>query len=175
MLVDIVIFSMMFSAPFLLLVYLNKRNIMCPGLMVALAVLLPALAFGAEPKPGANEKNFLGNWIVVSYTHGGVEQPKEKLDQWLVTVFSDHLTLFTDKGKHEWTFALAAKESPKAIDLTLTEGEHKGQVLRGIYRLDEGAILLAVHMKFPDSQRPKKFESKRGEPVMRIKLERKKE
>jgi uncharacterized protein (TIGR03067 family) len=76
-----------------------------------------------------------------------------------VTLVGDEFTSRIRKtvlGKGVWTIGPAA--TPKTIDLEFTQGEQKGQKLRGIYRLDEDRLVVLFGSAGQD--RPSSFEAK---------------
>ena len=70
------------------------------------------------------------------------------------------------------TFKLDSSKSPKAIDVTVTDGVGKGQTLKGIYESDGEDLKLCLTGE-PVEARPTEFLAEKGELVL-FKLKRSK-
>src|SRR5262249_62265273 len=68
---------------------------------------------------------------------------------------------------------LDATTTPKLIDVEISGGSQKGSKFEGIYELKGNKLKLCV--KITGNDRPDKFESKEGDSVALLELEKKKE
>jgi len=129
------------------------------------ATLLVAGLVLAAPAPKEDDAKALqGTWQAATYEANGVAQ-KDVADKVVCTCEKDVFTFKYD-GKVVWKAMLKLDPSkePKAIDLTITEGTNKGQVILGIYQLDNGALKWCTVIA-GDKTRPTAFESKAGSDV----------
>src|SRR3954447_25270074 len=131
--------------------------------------VLVALAAGlllAADKPAGDGasgelKKFTGTWHAVSIERDGKKVPKEEVDKVHLMVQGHKYTL--KSGDH--TIAAGAHKldpsrSPKQIDAVRSDGEHKGQTMKGIYELTEDTF--KVCFGEPGKGRPTEFSSKEG-------------
>jgi uncharacterized protein (TIGR03067 family) len=58
------------------------------------------------------------------------------------------------------TVKIDPTKKPKRIDVSFTEGKHKGQTLLGIYEIDSDAFRVCVAR--PGDERPAEFSAKAG-------------
>lgn len=127
------------------------------------AVLFAASGTGADDKPDAAKemKKFQGTWTFESSEAGGQKMPADELKT-LVLVF-DGAKHTVKKGAEviqTGTQTIDPSKSPKAIDVTITEGPSKGAVMLGIYEIDGDT--LKVCFDFGGKQRPTEFKSPPG-------------
>ena len=130
---------------------------------LACAAGLSAAAGRADDPPDAAKelKKFQGTWTFASSESGGQKLPADQLKD---------LTLTFDGAKHTvkngaeviqaGTQTLDPAKSPKAIDVTLTDGPMKGAVLLGIYEFDGDT--LKVCFDLGGKERPTEFKSTAG-------------
>jgi uncharacterized protein (TIGR03067 family) len=129
-----------------------------------LFVLLGRLA-SAEEKPkkltGDLEK-LQGTWTVLSKQ---VEGEKEESPKDVVLVIKDNDSIVIVKGKKEDSAELVIDDtkSPKEIDIKASNTE----VMKGIYHL-EGDLLKICFCKDAKGARPKKFESAKGQILLKF-------
>jgi uncharacterized protein (TIGR03067 family) len=135
--------------------------------LVGMLVSGAALLFAAEDtKDEAAQKDLkvlAGNWQVVSREVDGEKADQKALDamkvtidrEGIVTVQRDGKTI----GKSKWTNLDTAKD-PKTVDLEVIEGENKGKVYLGIYRIEENNMTIC--RANPDKKRPTTFSTEAG-------------
>ena len=136
---------------------------------IALVTLLCTLVLTASGGTGTRAgdkaevekelKKFQGTWTFVSVEAGGKELPASEVAG-LVLTFEG--AMHTVKKGNEviqvGTQKLDPSKSPKAIDVTLTEGPKKGAVLLGIYEIDGDTLKVC----FDGKKRPTEFKSPPG-------------
>jgi uncharacterized protein (TIGR03067 family) len=133
--------------------------------------LLCAAGFAASGESGirADDKadidkevrKFQGTWTIESSEAGGTALPADQLKGLIVTFEGDKHTV--KKGNEViqvGTQKLDPSKSPKAIDVTMTEGPSKGAVMLGIYEFDGDT--LKVCFDAAGKKRPTQFKSAPG-------------
>ena len=143
------------------------------AIVIGTLLVRPALSDG----PAADDAKALqGEWRVVAGEREGKKAPEKTVLAALgkLIVEGDEFTL---SGKNErpakYKIRLDPTKTPKAIDLTIQEGKHKGTTVAGIYALEKDRLRLCLPFAGPDpSARPKDFETKEGDGVMMMTLER---
>lgn len=148
-----------------------KRSLL---LVWALLATLGA-AWAVDDKVAEEDKKFEGTWVVTMMETGGQKVPEQ--------AFAD--MTFTFKGKkyeqkvgdklvEAGTQDLDPSKTPKQMDITVSEGEAKGEKQLAIYEIDgdKAKICAAIH---GDKERPNKFETKEGSMSMIFELKRKKD
>ena len=122
------------------------------------------LILAADARDDAVKKDvklFEGTWKVVSLEMEGMKSPEEQYkDAKLVCKGTDFT--FTDPGGTEYkgTFKIDPTAKPKTLDLTFAEGPNKGEVMLGIYELDETTFKFCA--KPMTKERPTEFSAKQG-------------
>jgi uncharacterized protein (TIGR03067 family) len=105
---------------------------------------------------------FKGTWRLSSREVDG----KKDSDEWVKDVIAtnDGSGTFSvrrgDKVIDEATVKLDPTQNPKTIDVTFTEGEHKGKTVLGIYEIEGDAFRVCVAR--PADERPSEFSAKAG-------------
>ena len=138
---------------------------------ISLAALYCAVGFAASAGSGivAGDKadlekdirKFQGTWTFESSEAGGKELPAGELREFVLTFEGDKHTV--KKGNEMvqvGTQKLDPSKSPKAIDVTLTEGVNKGAVMLGIYEINGDT--LKVCFDAAGKKRPTEFKSAPG-------------
>jgi len=138
---------------------------------IAFVTLLCAVGFAASGGSGtlADDKadlekevrKFQGAWTFESSETGGKELPASELAGLILTFEGDKHTV--KKGNEMvqvGTQKLDPSKSPKAIDVTLTEGVNKGAVMLGIYEINGDT--LKVCFDAAGKKRPTEFKSAPG-------------
>jgi uncharacterized protein (TIGR03067 family) len=138
---------------------------------IALVTLLGALVLTASGGTGARAddkaevekelKKFQGTWTFESSEAGGKGLPAGELKGLVLTFEGDKHTV--KKGLEViqvGTQKLDPSQSPKAIDVTMTEGLNKGAVMLGIYEIDGDTLRVCFDEK--GKKRPTEFKSPAG-------------
>ncbi|MBI3408231.1 MAG: TIGR03067 domain-containing protein [Planctomycetes bacterium] len=106
-------------------------------------------------------KKFQGTWTIESSVSGGMEVPADAL-KGLIVIFEDdkHTVKAGDKVIQVGTQKIDPSKSPKAIDVTMTEGPNKGAVMLGIYEFDGDTLKACFDAE--GKKRPTEFKSASG-------------
>lgn len=136
--------------------------------LVALLCTVGFAAFGgsctlADEKADLEKevRKFQGTWTFESCEAGGQQLPADQLKGLVLTFEGDKHTV--KKGNEviqAGTQKLDPSQSPKAIDVTMTEGPSKGIVMLGIYEIDGDT--LKVCFDAAGKKRPTQFKSAPG-------------
>jgi uncharacterized protein (TIGR03067 family) len=113
---------------------------------------------GDKADPGKEIRKFQGTWTFESSEAGGKQLPADELKKLILVFEGDKHTV--KKGNEviqAGTQKLDPSQSPKAIDVTLTEGVNKGAVLLGIYEINGDT--LKVCFSAGGKKRPTQFKS----------------
>jgi uncharacterized protein (TIGR03067 family) len=106
-------------------------------------------------------KHIQGVWRIESREVGGKKEPTEKSKDITITIDGDKVTVkLGDKVLMAGTQRLDSAKTPKAIDTTIVEGEHKGTVMLGIYEID--GETLKVCFDTEGKKRPTEFKTAEG-------------
>ena len=100
-----------------------------------------------------------GRWRVVSLEAQGHEAPAEVVAA-LKVVFKNGTVTFEpgEPGFTTYTYRVDRRVDPPQMDLTPTEGEKRGMVQKGIYRLEGDQLTVCLGMQ----ERPKEIGAKLG-------------
>ena len=138
---------------------------------MSLVALFCAVGFAASCRSGtlADDKadlqkeirKFQGTWTFESCEAGGKKLPASELKGLVLTfVGNKHTVKKGDDVIQVGTQKLDPSKSPKAIDVTLTEGVNKGAVMLGIYEFNGDT--LRVCFDATGKKRPTQFNSPPG-------------
>jgi uncharacterized protein (TIGR03067 family) len=134
------------------------------ALFCALALVVSGgVGTRADVKADAEKelKKFHGVWTFESVEAGGKKAPADELKGMTLTFAGDKYTV----KKGDMVIQVGAQKldpsrSPKAIDVTVTEGLNKGAVMLGIYEIDGDT--LKVCFEEGGKKRPTEFKSAAG-------------
>jgi uncharacterized protein (TIGR03067 family) len=136
-----------------------------PAVTIGLLLTLAAAPAADDAKDEAvkkERKRYEGTWQVVALEVDGNKAAEEDARKITVTNGADGAWAIESEGKvvARGTSTLDPTKKPKAIDLTVTEGDSKGQTDLGIYELgdDTRKVCLAPAGK----ERPTEFSSPAG-------------
>jgi uncharacterized protein (TIGR03067 family) len=138
--------------------------------VLALAAVTPALP-GDGTKGEA--KKLRGTWTLVRGEDQGKPIPPEKLKGGVIAI-SDKTIIANDKDHKKvfvMTYRLDPTQKPRAIDMTIIEGDEKqkGKTAKGIYELEGDTLKLAYAFAGP---RPTSFTTKKGDKHLSFVLKR---
>ena len=118
--------------------------------MLLLAILCGTLT--ATARAGANEeealtkarKELAGTWQAVSYALNGAEASEEDMKRIQLVIDADGKTSARRDGKTfiATTIKIDPSKTPRHMDITFTEGEDKGQVSFGIYKIEGDTLTI---------------------------------
>jgi uncharacterized protein (TIGR03067 family) len=133
--------------------------------LVTLVVTLLVTAPGgrADDKADVEKelKKFQGTWTFESVEGGGEKQPADGFKDMVITFEgARHTVKKGDEVVQAGTQTIDPSKSPKAVDVTLTEGPNKGAVMLGIYEIDGDT--LKVCFDPAGKKRPTEFKSAAG-------------
>jgi uncharacterized protein (TIGR03067 family) len=144
---------------------------------LVLGLFLAAAAGAADDATKKDQGKLQGTWQTVSGEFNG-----EKLDEELCKVlkFVCKGDKFEVQGPAEilnqyakGTFKLDATTTPKTLDITIGEGDKKGDMVESIYELD--GENLKVCAKLVGKERPADFTTKAGSNMVSLVLKREKQ
>jgi uncharacterized protein (TIGR03067 family) len=100
-----------------------------------------------------------GEWVMESHEINGHKLDEDRAKEYRRTVKDNRFEVkLGDKTVIEGTFALDPAKKPKTIDITLENGEQKGEKMLGIYELDGDTYKVCIGA--PGIDRPTEFVSK---------------
>jgi uncharacterized protein (TIGR03067 family) len=128
-----------------------------------------------EPKKRADPKDselIQGTWQVTKIEIDGKSHDAERKEKWVVG--KDTIKWSGRIRSMEMTYSLKPTEAPKAMDMTISEGQGTGEKFIGIYALDGDT--LKVCYQIVGEVRPKAFQTKQGDStIVLLTLKRKKQ
>lgn len=129
--------------------------------IVFLALLVPSAEPSREELAKRETAAMQGEWVMVSGERNGIAFPERFLKTGKRTAKGDWTAVSIDDSPIlEAKFTLDPTTSPKSIDYTLTDKDHKGEKRFGIYELDGDTLKYCVGAIGRD--RPTAFEGKEG-------------
>jgi uncharacterized protein (TIGR03067 family) len=105
---------------------------------------------------------FKGTWRMISKEVDGKKFGEEEIKDVIATFDGSGKASVRrgDKVIGEGTAKLDPTTKPKTVEVTFTEGEHKGKTIPGIYEIEGGAFRVCVAR--PGDERPTEFSAKAG-------------
>jgi uncharacterized protein (TIGR03067 family) len=112
---------------------------------------------GADDKD-KDEKAVQGVWLYESMEWNGKKIPVEQIKESTITIEGDKFTIKRGKEVAQvGTLKYGSIKSQKTFDVTVTEGEGKGTVMLGIYKIDGDSI--TVCMNYSGTERPTAYKT----------------
>jgi uncharacterized protein (TIGR03067 family) len=132
-------------------------------MLVTLSALTLLVSSWADDKGDVEKelKKFHGAWTFASVEAGGQKMPIEQFEGMTVTFTGD--TYAVKKGDQVLQAGkqkLDPSKSPRAIDVTITEGPNKGATMLGIYEIDGDTLKVCFDEE--GKKRPTQFKSPEG-------------
>jgi uncharacterized protein (TIGR03067 family) len=138
---------------------------------ISLVALFCAVGFAASGWSGTlgddkadlekEVRKFQGTWTFESCEAGGKELAAGELKGLILTFVGDkHTVKKGDDVIQAGTQKLDPSKSPKAIDVTMTEGVNKGAVMLGIYEINGDTLRVCFDAE--GKKRPTQFKSAPG-------------
>jgi uncharacterized protein (TIGR03067 family) len=136
-----------------------------PVTVVATVVLAASGGIGARADDKADvekeRQKFQGTWTFESVEAGGKGLSADELKGLVLTFEGDkHTVKKGDEVIQVGTQKIDPSKSPKAIDVTMTEGPNKGAVMLGIYEIDGDTLKVCFDSE--GKKRPTEFKSTLG-------------
>jgi uncharacterized protein (TIGR03067 family) len=126
---------------------------------------------GDTPKKDA--EHLQGAWEATAVEFAGEAGTAKDVKGFKVRIEGDQLALSTASGVVTKTkFKLDPSVSPKAIDLTVVEGNAKGKTALGIYAVKGDELKLCVREVPEGAGRPKDFKTEKGDGTFYATLKR---
>lgn len=125
-------------------------------------LLSSALLVAADAKDDAVKKELKqlqGEWHILSFENAGTKASEEQLRAVKAVIDKDgKMTVIRDGEKFvEAKMTFDPSKDPKTFDAEYTEGDLKGQKVKGIYELKDDKLRTCRSM--PGKDRPTKFEA----------------
>jgi uncharacterized protein (TIGR03067 family) len=126
--------------------------------LAGVALMVFVVRAQAEERKEA-KGDLTGTYKVVSCEKDGKEEAPDKFKGHTVKITKTEMVGMDASGKRVWaaTFRLDNSQKPWAIELTMTEGEHKGETLKGILE-QAGNKLRCCHAE-PGGKTPTEFKA----------------
>lgn len=138
-----------------------------------LAMLTLSLTTTACRSTGAKELKMLaGTWQPVEAELGGQKFPDEILRTMKLTMSDDRYTVNAGGQVDSGTFKLQPSTTPKAIDITGTEGPNEGKTFLAIYQLQGDTLLVCYDLA--GQQRPAEFKTAKDTQQFLVSYQREK-
>ena len=140
---------------------LGEISLMRQGFAFRLIGCLYAVVLGAAQAALADDaKDLQGSWKVVSLEANGENKPVEEFKGWKFVFEGEEGWLVKpEETSQKFKFKLDAARDPKTIDLIVQEGEDKGKVAPGIYKLKKDKLRLCINIFGDPSYRPTEFKT----------------
>ena len=123
------------------------------------------------PGSGAGDsKKIQGTWEVIDVVADGQSVNDREFREARLVFSGDKMNFL----RKDCTFKLDTTKKPKAIDLTEADGNHKGELMLGIYRLDGDRLLLCLPEGVAGGRkdRPTEFAAPRNSNLFLLTLRR---
>jgi uncharacterized protein (TIGR03067 family) len=127
-------------------------------------------AFALSGLPAADApplKQIEGSYRAVSVSRDGKDAPADLVDAMKAKIAADELTITVKDKSHTAKIKVDPKAKPAAIDIAPSDGPDKGHTFPGIYKVEDGRLVIAFTER---GDRPTEF--KGGDGVLLIKLKR---
>lgn len=124
-------------------------------------ILLGGLLLAADAPKGAKKDldKLQGAWKVASVEYDGQDVSGDGMTNFKLVFKGDKASIQGNdevkKGYGKMTFKLDPSTTPKSVDISITAGEQKDNVLEGIYELKGDEFKICV--KLTGKERPTKF------------------
>jgi uncharacterized protein (TIGR03067 family) len=117
-------------------------------------------------------KQILGRWRIVDGENDGRRETPERIKDNFVDVTPDQISVTDRDQKKTWvtSYKLDPSKAPRAIVMTVTQGEWKGKTAHGIYRFD--GDVLRICYALPGQPAPAEFTTKPGSKQLSFVLKR---
>jgi uncharacterized protein (TIGR03067 family) len=135
-----------------------------------LATFITPVLAAADDVPQQELKALSGKWACVHFEHKGRVAPEGEAKATFVVEAGGRASV-TPEGRERipFTFVIDPSRSPKQITLTYEAEPSKGTQQFGIYKLEEGKLVLCFAKPgAPKEERPTEFETKGKDRVLLV-------
>jgi uncharacterized protein (TIGR03067 family) len=143
-----------------------------------LALSVIGLLIAADSPRGDAKKDLdriQGSWVAASGESKGNAIPDEQVKGTKFVLKGDKYSYTVgDTYQEEGTLKVDPTKKPKTIDVTIAEGDDKGETQLGIYELDKDTLKLCFAPPGKDKTRPKDFSTNAGNQQLLLALTREK-
>ncbi len=133
------------------------RGLFCAALALGLVGGWARADERGEKAAKEEAKKLDGTWVPTEMELGGQKLPEAVVQSIKLVISGDHYAVTTNEGKDEGTSRLHPDKSPKAMDITGTEGPNKGKTFLAIYELDGDKLKVCYDLS--GKERPKEFKT----------------
>jgi uncharacterized protein (TIGR03067 family) len=140
-------------------------------------ILLGGLLLAADAPKGAVKKDLdklKGAWKVASAEYDGQDVSNDGMTNFKLVFKGDKATIEGNdevkKGYAKMTFKLDPSTKPKSVDIHITSGEQKDNVIEGIYELKGNEFKICA--KLTGKERPTKFATAEGTSTVLVVFKR---
>lgn len=138
---------------------------------IASAAVLFAVVLGTSTAADEPLGELAGNWKAASLSRDGQEEPDEVVQTVSLKVAKDEITISAKGKQFPAKIKVDAKAKPAAIDISPSAGSENGRTFPGIYKVENGELVLAFVER---GERPLDFKSAAGVLLVRFKKDEKK-
>lgn len=140
------------------------------ALAATLLALVACSLTSASDKNQDDIKKLTGMWELESLEANGEKADVSQASQEPAEFVGDKVLI---NGEEAFSIKLDAATDPKIIDFTRLQGDDKGQVLEGIYKLDGDTLTVCAWSGEGTRSRPTEFATKPGSNIVLAVLKRK--
>lgn len=134
-------------------------------------VVVFAFALSGLPAADAQPlKSLEGSYRAVSVTRDGQDAPADLVNAMKAKITADELTITVKDKSFPAKIKVDPKAKPAAIDIAPSDGPEKGHTFPGIYKVEDGQLVIAFTEK---GDRPTEFKGGGGVLLIRLKKEKK--
>jgi uncharacterized protein (TIGR03067 family) len=124
--------------------------------------LLVTSGVAREDEAKKELEKLAGTWEAVSVEVGGKQLPEERIKDFKLIIEGDKYTTKAGERTIKGTIKIDPSKDPKTIDATRAEGDEKGKVLLGIYKLVDDDNLKLCFNEPDNKERPTEFKTAEG-------------
>jgi len=135
-------------------------------------VLVLAAARHADAADAKDGDAVQGTWLPATAELGGKPFPEGVRKTVTLTIRGDQYAVTVGKSPDRGTVKLDPSASPKALDVTGTEGPNKGKAFPAIYRLDGDTLEICYDLS--GKSRPTEFKTTEGTRLFLVTYKREK-
>jgi len=138
---------------------------------IAPAAVLFAVAFGAAAAADGPLAELEGAYKAVALTRDGKDEAADLVKSVSLKIAADEFTFSVKDKTFPAKIKVDAKAKPAAIDIAPSDGPEKGRTFLGIYKVENGELVIAFAER---GDRPTAFKGEDGVLLVRLKKDEKK-